>query len=238
LTKKIFVLRHVPHENLGTLAAVFKRAGLPYAYLDVWKKSARFPSPAHLRALVIMGGPMGVYETAKHPFLRKELSFIKKYLRTGRPALGICLGAQLIARALGGRVYPNRWKEIGWYPLTLTKEGRQDPFFSRFPRRSQVFQWHGDTFDLPGKTALLARSPLCRHQGFRYRDNGYGLQFHLEVDTALVREWLRQPGAHWEVGQAGPGAYGKLVKGLPLHMPRLKKTAAAFFRPFAARIKT
>src|ERR1044071_6787905 len=116
-----------------------------------------------------MGGPMGVYEKDRYPFLKKELRLVKKFLASGKPALGICLGAQLIGHALGARVYPNRHKEIGWYPLRLTRDGRRDPLFAGFPARPRVFQWHGDTFENPRGATLLARSPLCRRQAFRFK---------------------------------------------------------------------
>jgi GMP synthase (glutamine-hydrolysing) len=228
----ILVLRHVPHEGLGTLAPAFDRAGLPYRYLDVWKRGARFPSPGALRALVIMGGPMGVYEKEKYSFLKMELRFIKKCLAARKPVLGICLGAQLVAHALGAAVYPNRKKEIGWYPLELTAEGRRDALFRSFPRRPTVFQWHGDTFDLPRGAVHLARSFLCRHQAFRFRDAVYGLQFHVEVDGAMVRDWLRQPGSRRELAAVGPRAWEKAASGINVHMPGLSRLAGPFFQKF------
>lgn len=192
----------MPHEHPGTLSDALARRKLKVRTVDVWKAGARFPDPRSAGGLVIMGGPMGVYEQDRYPFLKTELAFIRRFLKTGRPVLGICLGSQLIAAALGARVFPNKYKEVGWYPVRLTPAGRRDPLLGAWGRGAEVFQWHGDTFTRPRGAALLARAPLCRHQAIRYRDDVYGLQFHPEVTAAMVREWLRQPGARAEVAAA------------------------------------
>lgn len=232
----VLVLRHVPHEHLGTLAPALRGAGLRYKYLDVWKRKARFPPSSAFRALVVMGGPMGVYEQDRYPFLKKEIALIRRGIAAGKPVLGICLGAQLIAAALGARVHPSARKEIGWHPIELTAAGQKDPLFRGWPRRPGVFQWHGDTFTRPPGTVLLAASPLCRHQAFRYKKNVYGLQFHIEVDAAMVREWLGQPGARREVESAGRGAYRRLAGGLAKRAPRLARLARPMFAVFTSLI--
>jgi GMP synthase (glutamine-hydrolysing) len=233
MNKKTFIFKHVPHEGAGCIEPTLRAAGHRTRAVDVWRRSARWPTLAETRALVVMGGPMGVYEQDRYPYLTREVRFIRRMVKAGRPVLGICLGAQLIAHALGADVYPNDKKEIGWYPLDWTPAGRRDPLFRHAPRRSTVFQWHGDTFDLPAGATLLASSPLCRHQAFRYGKNVYGLQFHLEVDGAMIRAWLDQPGAERELTAVGPRARSKIERGLHRHVTALTRLAAPAFRSFA-----
>jgi len=222
--KTVLVFRHVPHEGVGELAGAFRRARLPLRYVDAWKRGA-LPPPKDVAALVVMGGPMGVYEKNKYPFLKKEVAYLRRFLKTGKPVLGICLGSQLLAHALGRRVYPNKAKEIGWYTVRLTPAGRRNPFLKKAPAAPWVFQWHGDTFDLPRGAQLLATSSLCRRQAFRWRDNVYGLQFHPEVTPAMVREWRAQPGAS-EEEKAGNGNFRPRFR-------RMQAWARPFFDGFA-----
>jgi GMP synthase (glutamine-hydrolysing) len=180
-----------------------------------------------------MGGPMGVYEGEKHAFLPREIDFIEKAVSRGVPTLGVCLGAQLLARALGSPVYPHRFREIGWYPLRLTPEGRKDPAFRRWPPRARVFQWHGDTFDLPQGAALLARSPLCENQAFRHGRTAYGLQFHLEVTPAMIGEWLAQPGTARELAAPEAQSAPAIRRGAGRYGPALERLGNIFFGEFA-----
>ena len=186
--KSVLVFRHVKHEGLGTLADALSRAGLTFHYRDIVKNPLPLPSPAAIAGLIVLGGPMGVYEGDQYPFLRKETAYIKRVLSAKKPLLGICLGAQLIAQALGARVFPGPHKEFGWHRVQLTPEGKRDPFFKESPPTPWVFQWHGDTFTLPKGAELLATGPRCRHQAFRYGSGVYGLQFHLEVNKTMIQE--------------------------------------------------
>ncbi len=133
---------------------------------------------------------MNVYEEEEYPFLVREDRLIKDAIKRDIPILGICLGAQLIAKAAGARVYKGEKKQIGWYPLRMTERAGEDPLFSGFPEELQVFQWHGDTFDLPEGATLLARDDLY-HQAFRY-GKAYGLQFHLEITEGMIRDWISE----------------------------------------------
>ncbi len=134
---------------------------------------------------------MSVNDEEEFPYLVEEKKFIKEALAENKPLLGICLGSQLIASALGERVYPGEEKELGWYPLRLTEEGKSDEAFSDFPESFEVFQWHGETFDLPEGAKLLAASELYPHQAFRI-GKGYALQFHLEVTKDMIMDWSRE----------------------------------------------
>jgi GMP synthase-like glutamine amidotransferase len=134
---------------------------------------------------------MNVYEEDRFPFLRQEDLFIKESIQRGKTVLGICLGAQLIAKALGAKVTKAPVKEIGWYDVSLTKVGSHDPLFSRFPKSFPAFQWHEDTFDIPSAGKLIITSDLVPHQAFRYGENAYGLQFHLEVTEQMIRDWMK-----------------------------------------------
>lgn len=229
----VAVFRHVPHETLGRLAPALRRRGLDVRDIQAWRPGAVFPSVSDVRALVVMGGPMGVYEQSRHPFLTREIEFIRGAVAADKPVLGICLGSQLIAAALGARVYPNADKEIGWYPLAAEPAAGDDFLFSGWPAASIIFQWHGDTFDLPAGAAHLFSSPLCRHQAFRFGKNVYGLQFHPEVDDAMIRDWLGQPDADRELAPFGAGKREQIERDTRSHLEDLSRRTEAVFDNFA-----
>lgn len=140
-------------------------------------------------AFAILGGPMGAYEEEDYPYLYRVQELIREAVSIRMPTLGICLGGQLIARALGAHVRPNRVKEIGWYPVHLTKEGQAAPLLAGLPPEFPVFQWHGDTFALPDGAVLLATGQTCTNQAFVYKDCIWALQFHLEVTPTMIGHW-------------------------------------------------
>jgi GMP synthase (glutamine-hydrolysing) len=231
----VIVFRHVPHEGLGTIASALNRYGLSPRTVDIARGRPALPPVKSLAGLIVMGGPMGVYEQDRYPFLKRELDYIGKVVDAGKPVLGICLGSQLIAHALGARVYPNRKKEIGWYRVHLTSEGKKDPLM-KGANAPWVFQWHGDTFDLPKGARRLASSTLCKNQAFRFGQNVYGLQYHLEVNKDMILDWLDQPGAESELAAVGPQARQKIAGGFRLRLPALRPLAQRFFSGFAGRI--
>ena len=186
----LLVIQHVPHEGLGMLEAPLKAAGLRLQTLNA-ASTAAWPRASDVDGFVVMGGPMGVNDQPRYPFLAKELTLLRAALKAKQPILGVCLGAQLLASALGAKVTKNPQQEIGWYPLMREPGADGDPLFEPFGQTETVFQWHGDTFALPKAAVRLASSPLCPEQAFRYRERAYGLQFHVEVTEAMIRAWIR-----------------------------------------------
>jgi GMP synthase-like glutamine amidotransferase len=147
-------------------------------------------------SLIVLGGPMGVYEADDYPQVRGGMRLMGEALKADIPVLGICLGAQMLARVLGARVFKgSQGQEVGWYDITLTPVGAEDPAFAAYAEGQsgplRVFHWHGDTFDVPMGAMRLAGSEMYEAQAFRYGDKAYGLQFHIEVTSRMVAEWLR-----------------------------------------------
>ena len=188
---RVLVIKHIECEGLGHFEGHIKEGGFKIEYINTEKGGWR-NDPSGFDALILMGGPMGVYETDRYPFLLREMDLIRSFYRMDKPVLGICLGAQLIAQALGGKVYRGDRKEIGWYRIYLTGEGRRDPLFEAMPDVPVVFQWHGDTFELPDDGVRLAYSYIYPNQAFRVGDRVYGLQFHLEVTEEMVCSWIAE----------------------------------------------
>jgi len=186
----IAVIRHVPFESLGSLEDALILEGLKYQYFDLFT-GQRPPPVEAISALISLGGPMSANDPL--PFLASEIRLLESALRARKPLLGICLGAQLLARTLGARVYPNPVKEIGWFPVELTAEAQADPLFHGLGKTETVFQWHSETFDLPQSSVWLASSDACPHQAFRAKPNAWGLQFHLETTPAMIAEWSAEP---------------------------------------------
>lgn len=187
---RILVLQHVESEGLGIIDGAVKRKGFVADFIRVFK-GERIPRNIQRYAgLIVLGGPMGVYEEEIYPFIKDEIALIKSAVKEEILVLGICLGSQMLAKAAGADVYKGKKKEIGWYDVQLTDEGKRDRLFIGLPDRFIVFQWHGDTFDIPENSKCLASSELFPHQIIKVGKNAYGLQFHLEVTEEMVREWI------------------------------------------------
>ena len=187
---RILVVQHVPHEGLGTFEPVLRQAGCSLVMLKAYEPKAAWPDLSQIQGLIVMGGPQSVYEQARYPYLTREIELLRQTVDADLPILGVCLGAQLLAVALGAKVTKNPQKEIGWYPLMREPGADNDPLCEPFGQTETVFQWHGDTFALPKGAVRLFSSPLCQEQAFRYGDRIYGLQFHVEVTEAMIRAWL------------------------------------------------
>jgi GMP synthase (glutamine-hydrolysing) len=186
--KRAIAIRHVHFEDLGSLESVLQARGFATHYVDATTENLRAIELGDADLVVVLGGPIGAYEEAIYPFLVDELALIERRLASGRPIIGICLGAQLMARALGARVYASGVKEIGWSPLTLTDPGEHSPL--RHLAGCDVLHWHGDTFDLPEGAVRLASTPLCLNQAFSRGKTTLGLQFHIEAGGPQLERWL------------------------------------------------
>lgn len=182
----IHYLQHVPFENPGSILVWAAQERHPVTCTKLYEVHT-FPQLAEFDWLIIMGGPMNIYEEEEYPWLKEEKQFIKAAIEADKLILGLCLGAQLIADAIGGRVIKNTWKEIGWFAVTLTEEAQRHPAFSFLPEHPVVFEWHGDTFiELPAGTVYLAENEACPNQAFAYGERIFGFQFHLENTWEII----------------------------------------------------
>jgi GMP synthase (glutamine-hydrolysing) len=186
---RALAVQHAAHEPLGTIETVLRERGVSIELLRPYAGDVVPKTLDGFDGLVVMGGPMGVYEADQFPFLADEVRLLKNALEANRPVLGICLGCQLLAAAAGARVYASGRQEIGWYPLSLAPAAADDRLFHGLPVTTNAFHWHGDTFDAPAGSVLLASSEMTVQQAFRLGSNAYGLQFHLEVTTPIVEEF-------------------------------------------------
>ncbi len=182
------VLQHVAWEGPGMIAGEAVRRGYTVDVCRLDREDA-LPDAGQVDGLVVMGGPLGAYEEDAYPFLRKECELVATMARSGRPVLGVCLGAQLLAKALGGRVFPGHGAEVGFGSVELTPAGKEDPLFAGAGAVLPVFHWHGDTFTLPDGAELLASNSMYAHQAFRFGRRAYGLQFHVEPDVGTWAAW-------------------------------------------------
>ncbi|MDR1128804.1 MAG: type 1 glutamine amidotransferase [Treponema sp.] len=187
---RIHYLQHVPFEDPGFILTWAKKHGWGVTHTPLYnypKGGVPFPLIRDFDWLVIMGGPMNVYEEAEYPWLAEEKLFIKDVVDRGKLIIGLCLGAQLLSCVLGGKVTRNPCKEIGWFPVSLSPEASSLPLFSFLPKNPLVFQWHGDTFSIPEGAVHLAESEACKNQAFMYRDRIFAFQFHLENTREIIR---------------------------------------------------
>ncbi len=198
---RIHCLQHVPFEGPAAIADWAAKRGHSLAVSRLYAGEA-LPVLDAFDWLLIMGGPMNIYQEQQHPWLASEKFCIDQALAAGKTLLGICLGAQLLADRLGSRVYAGFEREIGWWPLHLTEAGRQSNLFSDLDEPLQAYHWHGDTFDLPAGAVCLASSNACVQQAFRYKQRVLGLQFHLEVTAESMRRLIDHCGA-----EIVPGSY-------------------------------
>ena len=187
--RQALVVRHVAFEDLGSFEPVLAERGFRVRYIEA-AAGLRDVDGLEPPLVIVLGGPIGAYEDAIYPLLRHELRLLECRLAVDRPTLGICLGAQLMARALGARVYPGPRKEIGWGPLMLTSEGHQSPLNRLAGGGDPVLHWHGDTFDLPAGAIRLASTSIYENQAFSWGYSALALQFHPEVTASGLERWL------------------------------------------------
>jgi GMP synthase-like glutamine amidotransferase len=195
----VLIIKNVITEGPGTIKDFLKKEDILFSIVESGSGEL-IPPLENFDTIVVLGGPMGIYDIDKHPHLMIVSRVIREAINRNMKVLGICLGSQMIAHCCGAEVYPGHKKEIGWYHIELTGEGLKDPLMRKlaihpeigdFWRRFKVFHWHGDTFDLPLGAVLLASSELYKNQAFRYGDKVYGFQFHIEVTKDMLLEWFK-----------------------------------------------
>ncbi|MEM8810075.1 MAG: type 1 glutamine amidotransferase, partial [Cyanobacteria bacterium P01_G01_bin.38] len=184
----ILVIQNADHDPIGILGEHLVAQG---AHLHTWLafQQATHP-PGDYAGLVILGGPMNAHEDDKFPYLRQIVELIQQFHAEAKPVMGVCLGAQLIARAFGSKVYPHSTPELGFSPLAVVDPTAEEPWLQDCPKDLHLMQWHFDTFDLPPQATLLMTNDVCTHQAYRIGSNIYGFQFHLEVTPDIVSSWL------------------------------------------------
>lgn len=216
--KNLTVIRHVPREVLGHWKSVFEKEGYRITYKDAGIDDLKRLKSTTIDVLCLLGGPLGACQDKEYPFLLDEISLIENRLKHDLPTIGICLGSQLMARALGQQVYANNCKEIGWAPLTLTKEGDLSCVKHLSAQQTSMFHWHNDTFDLPQGAKLLASTPHCKNQIFTFGQHVLAFQCHPEVSECDMEKW-------WSNAKQMLDEYSfqKLRKETALFAPQLKK---------------
>jgi GMP synthase (glutamine-hydrolysing) len=231
--RKLLVFQHSAREPLGLLDPLLRRHGFRIRYVNFSRQPDAQPDVHRYHGLVVLGGPMNVDQVDRHPHLATEIAAIREALRRDIPILGICLGAQLLAAALGATVRPHTVREIGWYRLHPTAAAGGDRLCRHFDGSQHVFQWHAYTFDLPPGAVHLASTDTCPHQAFRYGDRAYGLQFHLEADEALIQRWLHVPEYRAEAEASGPEHHLEhILRDTHGHAPRAGAISERVFGEF------
>jgi GMP synthase (glutamine-hydrolysing) len=229
-TRRAAVVRHLAFEDLGLFAGVLASRGWAVSFHEAGVDDLAAPL-READLAVVLGGPIGVYEADRYPFLKDELDGLERRLADGRPTLGVCLGAQLMAAALGAGVYPGGHKEIGWGELTLTAAG-QASCLARLAGQP-VLHWHGDTFDLPAGAERLASTALYPNQAFSVARHALALQFHAEVDTGRIEQWL--VGHTCELSAAGIDVPALRARSLELG-PGLRTAGPALLTDWLAQL--
>jgi GMP synthase (glutamine-hydrolysing) len=191
---RLHAVQHVPEEDLGSIEAWASEQGHPVTVTRAWA-GEELPASDSFDWLAVLGGPMSVHDGAKHPWLAAEKRFVRSAVDAGKRVIGICLGAQILAELLGGRVAPARHPEIGWFPVTMSVPSRHSRVFGALPPAWEVFHWHGETFELPPGAVRLAGSEACENQAFLHGANVLAFQFHPEVTRPLVERMIRAGGA-------------------------------------------
>ena len=220
----VLILKNVPSEGPGTIEDFLAGHNIRYSIIDL--ASEEIPGTVDFDALVILGGPMSANDADKIPYIKKEIELVRDFSGKGKKVLGICLGAQIMARAFGARVYPGTGKEIGWYDIELDDRGGPDRLMGRLAQHPQtkeylnnikVFQWHGETFDIPEGAVCVAKSQLYPNQAFRYGENVYAFQFHIEVSKQMIFDWLKNES---------------------IDMKKIEQETEAYYADYAARARS
>jgi len=230
------ILQHTAQERGGLFETILEEQGWRSKILPLFE-GAEFPASPHGFNLILsLGGPMSANQERVYPFLKKETVFLHQALKLGQPVLGVCLGAQLMAKSLGARIYPGPHKEIGWYWLNQTPAGRSDPLFARLDPYFLVFQWHGETFDLPPEAICLAGNRTYPQQAFRFGPRAYGLQFHLELDLELLKSWLTAWESEISEARPQPITAPDILRDAGIYLERLQDQARRWLSGYLSLI--
>ena len=230
---RVLVVQHEANEGVGLLGDSFTRRGLATHVVHVHAGDAvpRTLEAVGASALVVLGGGMAVYDADRHPHIHDELRLLEDALAQRAPVLAICFGSQLLASALGARVYKADRQEIGWFDVTLEDAAHRDALLADAPRSFTPFHWHGDTFDLPAGATLLARSRMTAHQAFSFGAHAWGLQFHPEVTLSIVESMVQGD----DLARTGLDAATLLARARD-ELPRIAPIAACVFDRFVDSI--
>ncbi|WP_447592682.1 type 1 glutamine amidotransferase [Aquipseudomonas campi] len=224
----ILILTHVDHCTPGHLAAVLESRGIGFSVVRVDRGELAGYDLDRPRAVALMGGPMSVNDNL--PWIATEIAALKHFIQRDIPLLGHCLGGQLIARALGAAVHRMPYTESGWQTLVRRDQANPNPWLAHVPKEFPMFQWHGDTFDLPVGAQWLLSSPWCPNQGFAWGDKVLALQGHPEMTEALVRDWLRDWSSQLDETQPSQQGVQQMLRDLPTRVAALNQIAEGFYR--------
>lgn len=194
----ILIIQHAPHEHAAALRRALESQGIPTRVQSIWL-DGNLPSVSQIGGIVSLGGPMGANDEIDFPWILDEIRLMRSVYEANLPIAGICLGGQMLARAMGGKVMSNSHPEIGWFDVTVNSQGMQDPLVSSAGLSPRFYQWHYDTFFPPTNAVILAESSICPRQAFRIGEKAYGFQFHPEADFQLIDEWLQVEGTDEEI---------------------------------------
>ena len=211
----VLILKNIASEGPGTIGDFLARKNKPFLIVDLSRDS--IPPADEFDTLIMLGGPMSVNDETQYPYLTREMKLAERFMKSGKKVFGVCLGAQLMAKALGARVFPGAVKEIGWYDIELKEAGLKDPLMAHLApdgKSCKVFHWHGETFDIPAGAERLAQSDLYPNQAFRYGEGAYAFQFHIEVGKEMIVDWLKDE---------------------PVDMATVRKETEAYYPDYAVR---
>jgi len=233
VARPLLLIRNEPSDTMGLAPSVFEANGADLQVIDAWADDGEWPSPRDVAGLVVLGGVMNADQVDRHPFLARERELMREAIQAGTPLLGVCLGAQLLARALDQPVYRSPVKEFGFIPLVPTEQAARDPLLSAIEPGDRIFQWHEDTFDLPAEAQLLVTGEQVAAQAYRAGPDvpAWGVQFHAEVTADELESWFEETGAK---GEAEWGrTYDEVRAEMREHLPAQHERAWELFGRFA-----